>query len=436
MKRILLLGGNSLTNSRIERYNLNFINKIDKEYISLWDLISEENSIYLNESDDLLYLMSSKSTDFRRRLIFVSDLARNLHHSYSFRIKLRNILGLHIHPKNFLGVKGFLRYFLNLSNYLMYLFFILGVFRFPKSLLIRLLKFNFTDYLTFEKTLESMNIDCIVIFTTGHDNLSFLLSFFDNNHQAKKVLVILNWDNTSSKAIIPDVFDTVCLWNENQINEVVRFSKLNRSKLTVIGSKIADKAYYNYPPIWNKKDGSNANKLLFLGQQNLCDEMTEVINLNNFILLNKTGYSSLVYRPNPHKKSKHDSIKLNHLGVETHFENEINLRDFKGIICFPTTMVFEIILSKVPALMYIPKHLDYLFSPHTTWKYFHFNSLRTTSPIPVVKSPGDLYDCLIGGIPDQDFYSPTILNSSFPKFSESFENRLDRILSEMMSSML
>jgi hypothetical protein len=431
----LLIGGNKGASNKLEKLNLILPDSSKLEYVTLQELNSSKILLELKSSEKLVYLMQSKSTDFRRQLLFIYEIGRKLHLSYSFRIRAKQMLGCHIHPKNFLGIKNCIRQNLYFKNGFMYMFFFLGFFRFPKRLLINLLTVNFSEHLILEEVFESLNLSAIVIFTAGQDNLSFLIGMLKKNNKIKYGMVILNWDNTSSKAFISQIFDKIGLWNENQICEAVKFSELSIKKLEVIGSKVADTAYSKYFTEKYHTEHSLENKLLFLGQQNRCDELAELISINNLLRLCRTPYDHLVYRPNPYGKNGRsiiDSGVLEQLGIGVNTDSDIDLREYKGIVCFPTTMLLEVILSGVPYITYTPKHSNYLFSPKNTWNYYHFNYVRSILQTPVIESSFDLFNNIKLGIPKQKTFSQNDFSKILPNFDKRYDSRLNEFVFNML----
>jgi hypothetical protein len=283
----------------------------------------------------------------------------------------------------------------------------------------------------FKEVLSALNLSAVVVFSGGQDNLSFLISMLKKNQKIKYAMVILNWDNTSSKAFISQVFNKVGLWNENQICEGIKFSGLDIEKLEIIGSKVTDLAYSKYLAGNSFTEHTPNNRLLFLGQQNRCDELAELVSINSFLKLEKTPYTELVYRPNPYGKNGKDIISsgvLKQLGIEVNTDSNIDLREYRGIICFPTTMILEVVLSGVPFLVYTPKHSNYIFSPNVTWKYYHFNYVREILQIPVVKRSSDLFQNIRFGLPNQRAISQNIFNKIFPYFDTSYDSRLAKFI--------
>lgn len=431
MNKVLLIGGNEGAREKLEKLNLKLSPNSRYKLFTLSDLIDSNKLIDIQSAEKLIYLMESKSTDYRRRLLFISDIGRKWHLSYSFRIRAKQILGCHIHPRNFLGVKNFIKQNIYLENINLYVYFMLGLFRVPRSIVIKLLRINFKEYLIAEKVFSSLKPSAVIVFTAGQDNLSFLISMFKQTQGIKYAMVILNWDNTSSKAFISNNFEKIGLWNENQISEGVKFSGTDVRKFMVIGSKVADLSYSKYLGGKNFPKQKTANRLLFLGQQNRCDELTELIKINDFLTANTSSYNKLVYRPNPYGKNGKSIISsgvLVPLGIEVNTDKDIDLREFQGIVCLPTTMLLEVVLSGVPYLVYTPHHSNYLFSPRVTWKYYHFDRVREILQIPVVNNLSDLLESIKLGIPKQTDFQIKSFEQIFPNFTLNYEIRLTEFI--------
>lgn len=428
MNSIIILGGNLQTNEKLKKIEFKFT-EIKFNTLFLDDLLNSENKEVRNAGQVLLNMYSSKKVNYRRQLFFIYNLAKKIHLSYSMRIRCKQILNLHVHPKNIFGLKSWLTSIAQFNNIFLYSFFVFGILRIPKSLIIKLLKVNFKELNSFQETLFTKNSNFLIVFTTGVDNISFLLALGSKEIHLKKIQVILNWDNPSSKAFIPDIYDKVALWNKNQINDVVKFSDIQEDKLFVIGSLTADRAYQKYALRRNRNKPGTA-RLLFLGQQNRCDELGELKFLLNKINSESSLYKTLTYRPNPNSKRKISKKILDDLGIQLSIEPEIDLVDFAGIVTLPSTMLLEVLMSGVPAVIYTPRHPNFLFDPETCWKYYHFRELKSFLRIPVIKSRDALAEFLQFGIPEHKFVLDDQFQRIFPYFEKDFASRINDLVLE------
>jgi hypothetical protein len=432
MEDILFISGSSDINDKIDKLNLDMFGDLAPRIFTL-STLSRSNKPFLRiSSDKLSLLIGSKSTRIRSDIHFISDIARVCHRSFSLRTRIKIELCWHYRIRNIQTLKSFLKYLCSKKVLLMYLFFFYGILRLPKQLLMFFLKIRLKDHLKLAEIFDSLNLSQVVLFTSGYDNLVFLLSAMNRNDRTKFTIVISNWDNTSSKAIVPKFFDKICLWNYDQINEIAKFSKLKTNNLFVLGSKTADNAYSAYDFSKDSRSKNKKNSLLFIGQQNKCDEIGELIKINEFLSSNSTPYENLVYRPHPlsgHQQKMIGAIQNKNLKIDLDLSPSIDLRNYSGIIGLPTTFLLEAILSQVPMVVYTPRHENYRRDPYTTWKYYHWNTLKKILPSPVLSNFQELCLLLTNGIPSQRNLSINEFNQIFPKFDNSFESRLNKIIS-------
>ncbi len=427
MDRVLLIGGSKDANNKIDRFNLAYFECLDSSFFTLTSLENSDDPSLKSAAKKLKVLIESKDVRIRSNMYFISDIARVCHLSYSLRTRIKVELFWHYRILNINSLKSFLKFLFTKRVLIMYLSFLLGVLRFPKKLLMYFLKIKLADRSRFLEVLNDLNLSEIIVFSTGYDNLIFLLSTIKKKPNVKFTIIISNWDNTSSKAIIPKIFDKICLWNYDQIEDIRKFSKLKKSNIVVLGSKTADEAYSKYHFDNDFQSKNQSKSILFIGQQNKCDEISELIKIGSFLDSTSTPYKNLVYRPHPlsgHQNKMLNSILDNKINIGLEVNPSIDLRLYSGIISFPTTFLLEAILSGVPTVVYTPRHNKYRRDPHSTWKYYHWNSLKKILPIPTLTNFSDLCTALQNGLPSQ---SPLIMSQFgkiFPNLDGTFELRL------------
>ena len=432
MANILFISGSKDINDKIEKLNLAVFENLSSKIFTLSSLSRSNTSSLRIASDQISLLIGSRSTRIRSDINFISDIARVSHRSFSLRTRIKVELCWHYRIRDIQTLKALLKYLCSKKVLLMYLSFFYGILRLPKPLLMFFLKIKFKDHLKLAEIFDSLNLSQVVLFTSGYDNLVFLLSAMNRNPSIKFTLVISNWDNTSSKAIVPKFFDKVCLWNYDQINEITKFSKLKTNNLFVLGSKTADNAYYKYDFSKDSRSKNKNTSLLFIGQQNKCDEISEIIKINEFLKSSLTPFEYLVYRPHPlsgHQQKMIRAIQNKNLGINLDLSPSIDLKSYGGIICLPTTFLLEAILSRVPMVVYTPRHENFRRDPYTTWKYYHWKTLKKILPSPVLGNFQDLCLVLASGLPPQRKLSINAFNQIFPKFNGSFESRLKQVIS-------
>jgi hypothetical protein len=434
MKQILFLSGDSAIGGKVENLDLTtlkmqgfkfFYNEVSPIYPS------NVTSGFLNRNiceDKILKIFS--------KLIFVYDVAKSKSKSKSLGIILStSILGPY-KLKNLHSFKSIVQQLKKPINMVSIIICICGLLKIPINPIFFaqkkiLRKFNFFfDYLNL------LNIDMVVVFSSGYDNLVHLINYHDKIN-CKFILVINNWDNPSSKCFMTENFDKLLLWNHQQIQHVRKLNTISKEKLTVIGSQTADKAHAKYGVNTARKinySEENQKRLLYIGQQNHYDEINDIIKIQNYISTNETKYKRLFYKPHPLSKmkikrieSKSEELKF----VSIIRSTEIDLRDFDGIIVLPTTLILEVVLSKVPAVIYTPTNRQFRRDPRTMWKYEHFRELKTAQVITVVQDFSNLIRFLNFGMPEQATFDTGMMDFIFPKFSTDYLNRLKQVIRNM-----
>jgi hypothetical protein len=281
--------------------------------------------------------------------------------------------------------------------------------------------------------LNNHNIKYIVVRDNGRSNFYFLSYFLPS--KIKVIDVIYSWDNTCLKYFPSENVNFIATWNSYQIKDIQKISNIPSTKMGVIGSQLADSTYLKY-------SGSSANynilakkKLLVVGMFNQTLEVAEVLKMKNYINQHEFSlYNELYYRPHPdNSKSKKlfKKFQLDKLGVEMHTNDEIDFRDFSGIICFPTSMLLEILISRVPAILFAPKHEQFRTDPYTVYQMDHFKPIRESKPLMVCENFEELKHFLISGIPNQNTVDENLISQVFPNFASEYSSRIGKLLNQI-----
>lgn len=433
MKNVLVIGGNLGTNKKIE--NLNFT----KSQLFNIFTTNSEKIFQFNDRTQIINILKRIFEDpkltYFCEIFFVSEISRRLISSSSLRIRLGVELFGNLKPIGSANFLLFVKYICKLKTIVLLLAFLYGFFRLPRFLMLSFFRLSNTSVYDFKNLLEKLRISKLVLLTSGYDNMSFLIQLIHKNLPIQYYMLIDNWDNPSSKSIIPKMYRKIGVWNAQQIEEIKVVSKLDYSKCKVIGSIYADRVYNNYRRNLKVKPTNRVNHinktLLFIGQQNKSDEALEVLNLYKFIKARNSPYNELVYRPHPISGQNQKIMrngKWEDLEIELDLREDIDLREYDGIVCLPTTMLFEVVISKVPTIIYIPQHKSYRRDPFTMWKYMHFNPLKSELPFPLVNNYDMLKKTLKKEIVAPKNFSNEILDSLFPKFENTYEDRIINLL--------
>jgi hypothetical protein len=118
--------------------------------------------------------------------------------------------------------------------------------------------------------------------------------------------------------------------------------------------------------------------------------------------------------------------------VDINTDREIDLLEFDAIITLPTTFLLEVILSRVPAVLYLPSNKLYRKDPATMWQYTHFDPLRENLPMVSVKDLNVLQTYIVNGFPQQNIFSNESIDNLFPRFSKTYEERVDTLLTKIL----
>jgi len=431
MKNILFLSGDSAIGSKLNNLNLNTLSIQGYKFIHNEDSpISPSNitSTFLNRK-----ICEDKQLKILSKLVFVYNAAKSKPKSESLAIVLRtSILGPY-KLRDLKSIKSIFQHLIKPINMASIIIAICGLLKITINPLIFIQKKILGKFNFFFDYLNLLNINTVVLFSSGYDNLVHLINYHSKINNHKFILVINNWDNPSSKCFMTENFDLILLWNPQQIQHVCKLNYISKEKLIVIGSQTADLAYSKYK-LTTARTTDNTKvtqkKLLYIGQQNHYDEIHDIINIQNYISTNESKYEKLFYKPHPLSKMK---IKR----IESNFEElkfvsiiqstEIDLRDFDGIIALPTTLILEVILSRVPSVIYTPTNKQFRRDPRTMWKYEHFKDLKAVQAIEVVKDFDELSRFLKFGLPEQIPFNKNSLNYIFPEYSNNYLDRLKEV---------
>ena len=107
------------------------------------------------------------------------------------------------------------------------------------------------------------------------------------------------------------------------------------------------------------------------------------------------------------------------------------MREFDGIICLPTTLLLEVLLTRIPAVVYIPKDNFNRRDPNSMWSYKHFDQIRKLAPIKVVKDFQELLLLISIGLPSPKPLSDELMDSLFPRFDITFKHRIDMLVKKV-----
>jgi len=419
------LSGDSSIGSKLDSLDLNSISTEDFNLIFSGKTgLARDFKEFFNIAEDLQH-------DKRLRLIsdleFTYNISKYAFTNTSMRIRLFTILFGSYKFGSIIGFKLFVKHICKFRNLLMLIPTVFGLLKIPKCFLFLTFFLNKKKVNKFFQNLDHLELDLIILFSSGYDNLTFLFNTFFNNKNTKLLMIINNWDNPSSKSFISEKFNFVALWNKQQMQHISKFNKISENQMHIIGSTTADLAYSKYEILVDSVN-SNEKKLLYIGQQNNYDELNDLMKINAYIRGKPNSfYKRLIYRPHPLSKFKIKRLesnkhKLN--GIDILLGKTVNLTEYDGIICLPTTFILEVVLSKRPALIYAPKSKVYRRNPARMWEYIHFNEFKDLGIVSVSNKFSNLKRHLDSGLPAQNSFESEKFYDLFPKFADNYSTRL------------
>lgn len=435
MKKVLVLGGDLACVKKLEGMDFESINNVNFRYILPSRDLGPQSEIY----SALDTIISNNFITRRAKAKFAYKISKNFLLSRSFKIQLGVVLLSNYRVRSIRTFYYFLRYITKIQTILYYCSVIMGFLKIPENIVDKLINYNLKEHELLSKILAEIKPSFTIILSSGYDNLIYLSKIVEKNSFGKLILIINNWDNLSSKGFIGKEIDYVALWNHQQINHSTKISKVSNRKLTVIGSPTADSAYFKYSTSnLQKTQKNNPNKrLLYIGQQSKYDEISDVKRIATLLNSNNSKYNSLTYRPHPFTMSKTKQIlaqQSNLTEVDINTDREIDLLEFDAIITLPTTFLLEVILSRVPAVLYLPSNKLYRKDPATMWQYTHFEPLRENLPMVSVKDLNVLQTYIVNGFPQQNIFSNESIDNLFPRFSKTYEERVDTLLTKILEN--
>jgi len=428
VKKVLVLGGDFSSAKKIADLNLQNLSDSRVEYFFIENVSIHDSQNFLDKT--YRELIACKKTQKRAKLKFTYNISKSFYSNSSFRIHLKVILfsNYKLSSRSTLGlILSHIR-----KNNLIYLLLIssIGFIRIPDKLVSSFLSIGLPKCKEFLKLIEIANFDMIVLLTSGRDNIHFLLNTFKKLSKIKYVMLIENWDGPTSKNLVSGKFDVVGAWNEQQVAQLKRISGFDQSKTHVIGSTTADLAYKQYSSHCRPEPyKTRPRKLLFIGQRNNYDEISDVLQLIE--ILPKTHFDRLVYRPHPLSQMKSKRIfesksKLGKIEIDT--SKALNLYEFSGVITLPTSLLLEVLLSDVPAIIYLPGDRKNRRTPRIMWKYEHFDIIKSHNPITIIHEIENLKKTLLQKFPSQSPLNFALMEKLLPKLEGTYSQRINALV--------
>ncbi len=372
--------------------------KYDCSYIASEDVKVFEEKIK-KKKNFLGFIKKSLLKREYSRILSDALLLSNKHKSSSF--PLRVLMRFNLNFKNVMRRplwKIPFRFFIRLFN----AFKILSI-RIPIALIVKnkfLLK-KINEYVHTNQNLgnviQNLKPDLVIIPSSGHD-LYFFQSIVECRKQGIKTFAIIdNWDNLSTKSVMPEHPNFVGVWGEQTKKHAIEIQNFKVEQCKVVGSA----RYQEYFDLRNKdlKSHFNFDYILFLGTSWKWNEEEAIKTLDTFIsessILNKNY--KIVYRPHPFRQGKTNEIKLKNiiydpeilkiLQNKSHQFVDLNyypslIKNAKFIMGGPQTMMIEAaIFNKYYLALTYDDKINYTNMRKVYNAYHHFRGTEKINTI-------------------------------------------------------
>ncbi len=271
--KVYILANNELKN-KIKRYNFKNVKfyKYKSKYLIKYQRI-------LNV---IMWRYKKKSTSF-------------LFRSKYFGFSLRSFINFKF-LKNFnQRIKFFLFNFIFSKNPFWFLY--------KKKILKLSLNYNL------EKIIKKISPNTIIYPTQAYELIGRDICLIGKKLKIKSIFVIDNWDNLSSKSIMYEKPDILCVWSKQTKKHAIKIQNFKSKQVKIIGTP-----RFKYYIKKNKllKSQFSSPYILFLGQFLPFDEAGIVHKLDNFLSNKYSNKIKLIYRPHPWRQNE-DKINFKKL---------------------------------------------------------------------------------------------------------------------------
>jgi hypothetical protein len=126
------------------------------------------------------------------------------------------------------------------------------------------------------------------------------------------------------------------------------------------------------------------------------------------------------------KRIFESSSRLSKIEIDT--SNALNLYKFSGVITLPTSLLLEVLLSDVPALIYLPSDKENRRAPRIMWKYKHFDIIKSHNPITIIHDIENLKKALLQKFPLQNPLNFALMEELLPKLEGTYSQRINTLV--------
>ncbi len=427
-----------------KKYNCSFLASKDVKIFK--DLIERKKNF-------LGFITRNDKKDRFSRILSDALLIANSHKSSSF--PLRIIMRFNLNFRNILRKplwKTPFRILIRLFN----AFRIFST-RFPVSLIIKnnfiLRKLN--NYIhtnkNFEKILDEINPDLVIIPTSGQDGQFFQSVVESRKKKIKTFAIIDNWDNISTKSIMPEHPNFIGVWGEQTKDHATKIQNFKNSQCKIVGSA----RYQDYFNLRNEelKSHFDFEYILFLGTSWNWNEEETIKIIDEFITQNhflKTKYK-IIYRPHPFRQGKtipvnfknviYDPEILKIIEKKTHSHSNLHyypslIKNAKFVMGGPQTMMIEAtIFNKFYLALTYDDKINYTNMKKVFSSYQHFRGIEKIETIHYCDDLNKLGQEILKmislnslDINDIDYQRNFILFKDEKRYDQKILNAVDEIL--------
>jgi hypothetical protein len=275
---------------------------------------------------------------------------------------------------------------------------------FPEELLIKFLKYNLVNQ-SLASAILAIKPDLVILPSSAYASEDIDFSIICRNNSIKNFLLVDNWDNMSSKSILPILPDYVGVWGAQSREHAIKIQNFQPNQVFLIGSARFD-AYFKFR---NQKIESHYPYpyVLFVGTALYFDEIKALKVLDAEIAKNRNLYGNLkvVYRPHPWRQKNEvfpffefESIILDlqmregssNQGVQRQPSLDYYpslLSNAKFVIGGMTSMMIESLIFRKKFLGLIYEEEGSITSPHMVYScYEHFNGVDQLKSVTLCRS--------------------------------------------------
>lgn len=433
MKKILCIGGNRVFAKTMEEFELDSFNSETLTYLLGHNFLARKSRTECGYSAEIEKIMDDKRLRRNARLFSMYNYGKYFFKTPYFRTRCNFLLFSKYRITDYSSLKIVLRHVSN--SKMLFIFFYLGFLHVPTYIVKWLLSTNVKVINKFEQILDKIEPQVVLLLDNGSSPMFFLMNMIDKPLNRRLVLLIYSWDNPTTKLFVDKKFDFIGTWNQNQIYELEAIYGYSSNRCKVIGSNVSDNTYSsnkNLTPL-EVVTSKYSNTLLVLGMAANSDELLDVIGISRIIRSGQSKYKHIVYRPHPLcAYSKKMIIKfqkeISDLQIQVNQEHDFTLKYYDAIICFPSTLLLEVIISRKPAVFYTPSYSRWRSDPNLISRATYFEKLISLNSISKIDSFSNLDSSIRVGLPDQKSFLMHDFETILPRLDMTYADRVNKFI--------